>query len=100
MFYSGAGSCKMAPARKYLALDRYLESLPARQQVVLLTFQELEALLQQPLPASALVSGFWTSGRVAHWNWELSGFKARLNHNARTVEFRRRSLDRAGVPGS
>jgi hypothetical protein len=86
----------MAPLRKYVALDRYLESLPADQQAVLLTFDELEQLVGHPLPASALISYFWAGSYVARWNWEWSGFKARLNQNARAVEFSRRPLKGSG----
>jgi hypothetical protein len=84
------GSSKMSPPRKYVALDRYLESLPADQQVALLTFTELEQLVGHPLPPSASISYFWAGSSVARWNWEWSGFHARLNHNARAVEFSRR----------
>jgi hypothetical protein len=84
----------MAPARKYLPLDRYLEALPPEEQAVRLTFEELERLLGRPLPPSATLSYFWSGSSVARWNWEWSGFKARLDHRGRAVEFTRRTAAR------
>jgi hypothetical protein len=81
----------MAPARKYLPLDRYLEALPPEEQGVRLTFEQLEQLIGHALPPSAGLSYFWSGSSVARWNWEWSGFKARLDHRGRAVEFTRRA---------
>lgn len=81
----------MAPARKYLSLDRFLESLDPAVASVRLSFDELEAMLGHKLPPSALLSYFWSGSSVARWNWEWSGFKARLDHRDRAVEFTRRA---------
>jgi hypothetical protein len=44
---------------KYSALERYLQELPARQQGVVLTFQEVEAILNRKLPRSAYTYVKW-----------------------------------------
>ncbi|MGE5251233.1 MAG: hypothetical protein ACM3QS_13590 [Bacteroidota bacterium] len=44
---------------KYSALEHYLQSLPDRQQGVVLTFQELESILNTKLPHSAYTYLKW-----------------------------------------
>ena len=82
----------MPPARRYLALDRYLEAVPPEQQTVSLTFADLEALLGRPLPPSALLAHFWGSSAVGRSNWERSGFAAKLDRLGPLVTFTRRPL--------
>jgi hypothetical protein len=46
-------------AGKYQALEQYLQSLPADQHGVILTFQEIEQILKTRLPRSAYIYLKW-----------------------------------------
>jgi hypothetical protein len=45
--------------RKYLPLEQYLQCLPPEQQGVILTFQEIEQILDNKLPRSAYTYQKW-----------------------------------------
>jgi hypothetical protein len=81
----------MARARKFLALLDYLEALAPAQDAVRFTFAQLEALLGAPLPPSALLRTYWTSRTLAHYNWEFSGFGAKLDRAGPAVVFTRQA---------
>jgi len=80
----------MPPARKYLPLNRYLEQVPSADQTVSLTFAEMEKILGASLPPSAWLSHYWAGSSVARYNWERSGFAAKLDRLGRLVVFTRR----------
>src|SRR5437899_2057597 len=80
------------PPRKYLALNRYLETLSPDHHSVALTFAELETLLGSPLPASKVLPHYWSTGFIARYNWNLSGFTAKLDRLERRVIFTRRPV--------
>jgi hypothetical protein len=80
----------MPPARKYLQLNRYLESLDPEQSTATLTFAEIEARLGSSLPPSAWLAHYWAGSSVARYNWERSGFAAKLDRIGRLVVFTRR----------
>ena len=80
----------MPPARKYLPLNRYLESAEPQQMSVSLTFAEMEQILGSPLPPSAWLAHYWTGSTVARYNWERSGYAAKLDRLGRLVTFTRR----------
>lgn len=80
----------MPPARKYLPLNRYLEQLDPNQETVSITFTEIEEILGSALPPSAWLSHYWAGSSVARYNWERSGFGARLDRLGRLVVFTRR----------
>ncbi len=83
----------MPPNRKYVPLVRYLTALPEEQHTVRFSFAELEALLAAPLPASATLQAYWSGSGVARYNWELIGFRARLDRVHRTITFTRATTD-------
>jgi hypothetical protein len=80
----------MPPARKYLPLNRYLEAIPADTQSVCLTFAQMEEILGSELPPSAWLAHYWAGSSVARYNWERSGFGAKLDRLGRLVVFTRR----------
>ncbi len=80
----------MPPPRKYLPLNRYLENVPEDQQSISITFAQLEEILGSPLPPSAWLAHYWAGSSVARYNWERSGFSARLDRLGRLVVFTRR----------
>ncbi len=82
----------MPPARKYLPLNRYLENLEPDQATATLTFTEIEEMLGSVLPPSARLAHYWAGSSVARYNWERSGFAARLDRLGRLVVFTRRPL--------
>ncbi|MHB8574854.1 MAG: DUF7662 domain-containing protein [Dehalococcoidia bacterium] len=82
----------MPPPRKYLPLNRHLESLPADQASASITFAQLEEILGAPLPPSAWLAHYWAGSSVARYNWERSGFSARLDRLGRLVLFTRKPL--------
>ena len=53
---------RMAPL-KYQPLADYLVALPPETEAVTLTFPEIEALLGEPLPPTAVRTAFWTNAR-------------------------------------
>jgi hypothetical protein len=79
----------MTPARKYLPLNRYLEQVPPDEAQVSLSFQEIEDLLEASLPPSAWLPHYWSGSSVARYNWERSGFCAKLDRLQRRVTFTR-----------
>ncbi len=79
----------MPPARKYLPLNRYLEQVPAEIEAVCLSFREIEELLEAQLPPSAWLPHYWSGSSVARYNWERSGFSAKLDRLQRSVVFTR-----------
>lgn len=77
---------------KYAPLIRLLQSTPLEQEVVQLTTDEIEAILGEPLPASAFRPGFWTSpGLNASRAWKRLGFVVRLDRECRRVLFIRKA---------
>jgi hypothetical protein len=79
-------------AQAYLALHKYLTDRYAN--VVVLTFAQMEDLLDSPLPAPARRDpGWWNSddvNNVAHTNsWRLARRTAVANLVAQTVTFER-----------
>jgi hypothetical protein len=82
----------MPPARKYLPLNRYLEDLDPQQPTATLTFVEIEEKLGSALPPSAWLAHYWAGSSVARYNWERSGFAAKLDRLERLVVFTRRPL--------
>lgn len=80
----------MPPARKYLPLNLYLEAIAADQASIALTFQEVEQILGSSLPPSAWLTHYWAGSSVARYNWERSGFAAKLDRLGRLVVFTRR----------
>ncbi|HLZ69354.1 MAG TPA: hypothetical protein VKV26_05520 [Dehalococcoidia bacterium] len=87
----------MPPARKYLPLNRYLEDLSSDQQTIQLTFRQLEEILGAALPPSAWLAHYWAGSTVARYNWERSGFAAKLDRLDRLVEFKRRPSRRTAT---
>ena len=81
----------MPPARKYLPLNRYLEALSSDTECVSLTFKEMEEILGSALPPSAWLAHYWAGSSVARYNWERSGFGAKLDRLGRLVVFSRRA---------
>jgi len=79
----------MAKRRRYQPLLDVLATLPAEQTQLAFTLDELEAVLGEPLPASAatLTSNYWYGGSVAETNWLACGFTAHINRRMRTITF-------------
>jgi hypothetical protein len=80
----------MPPPRKYLPLNRYLEALPPDRPAESITFAKLEEILGAQLPPSAWLAHYWAGSSVARYNWERSGFSARLDRLGRLVVFTRK----------
>lgn len=77
---------------KYAPLIRLLRETPPEQEVVQLTTDEIEAILGEPLPASALRPGYWSSpGLNASRAWKRLGFVVRLDRECRRVLFIRKA---------
>ena len=77
---------------EYRALYTYLEHRYA--SVVVLTLEQIEALLGSPLPAPARTEPHWWTGDAAHLQphsaaWTGAGRTATPNLSARTVTFER-----------
>lgn len=94
--YGGHGHANGWPAShdrgKYAPLIRLLEGTPPEQEVVQLTTAEIEAILGEPLPASAFRPGYWTSpGLNASRAWKRLGFAVRLDRECRRVLFIRKA---------
>jgi hypothetical protein len=53
-------------AGKYTPLENYLRNLPASRRQVTLSFEQIEAILKTPLPASAYEDRRW-------WDHEKEG---------------------------
>ena len=86
-----ARSLPRVPA-EYLSLYTYLEHRYA--SVVVLTFEQIEALLGSALPAAARTERDWWTGAAAHLQrqsaaWTGAGRTATPNLSARTVTFER-----------
>jgi len=80
--------------REYASLYTYLEHRYA--SVVVLTFEQMEALLGFALPASACTERDWWTGAAVHpllhsAAWVEAGRVATPNLSARTVTFERSS---------
>jgi hypothetical protein len=82
----------MPPARKYLPLNRHLEAVDSGKATVALTFTEMEEILGSALPPSAWLAHYWAGSSVARYNWERSGFSAKLDRLGRLVVFTRRPM--------
>jgi hypothetical protein len=77
---------------EYVSLYTYLEHRYA--SVVVLTFEQMEALLGFALPASACAERDWWTGAAVHTHrhaaaWIGAGRRATPNLSARTVTFER-----------
>jgi hypothetical protein len=77
---------------EYLSLYTYLEHRNA--SIVVLTFEQMEALLGFALPASACTERDWWTGAAVHTHrqsaaWMGAGRTATPNLSARTVMFER-----------
>ena len=77
---------------EYLSLYTYLERRYA--SIVVLTFEQMEALLGFALPASACTERDWWTGAAVHTHshaaaWMGAGRTATPNLSARTVTFER-----------
>jgi hypothetical protein len=77
---------------EYVSLYTYLEHRYA--SIVVLTFEQMEALLGFTLPASASTERDWWTGAAVHTHrysaaWIGAGRTARPNLSARTVTFER-----------
>ncbi len=80
---------------KYSPLQAYLSSLPAEQKEITLSFEQIERILQDRLPLSAVRHGAWWANEVdgshveAHsWmdaGWKVEGF----DQKQKWVKFRR-----------
>jgi DNA-binding XRE family transcriptional regulator len=80
----------MSPKSKYQSLFKYLQQQPDEVPLEL-SFVELEAILQNPLPPSALVTrAWWANSRSAHSQaWQAAGWLVDdVNFNDRLVVFR------------
>ncbi len=69
----------MKQGTKYFPLFEYLATTADREEPVELTFEEIEDILQAPLPASAQRSRSWwanarTAGRVQSAAWMEAGY--------------------------
>jgi hypothetical protein len=82
----------MPPARKYLPLNRHLEQFGSEVENVSITFKEMEQILGSSLPPSAWLAHYWAGSSVARYNWERSGFGAKLDRLGRLVVFTRRPM--------
>ncbi len=77
---------------KYAPLIQLLRDTPIEQELVQLTTAEIEAILGEPLPMSALRSGFWSShGLNASRAWKRLGFVVRLDRSSQCVLFIRKA---------
>jgi hypothetical protein len=77
---------------EYVSLHTYLETRYA--SIVVLTFEQMEALLGFALPASACTERDWWTGAAVHTHrhsaaWVGAGRIATPNLSARTVTFER-----------
>jgi hypothetical protein len=79
----------MARGLKFHALVERLRALPADQQRLVLSFAEIEALADGPLPRGAWASTYWSNSTVSRKNWARCGFRARLHRHRCAVEFYR-----------
>jgi len=87
----------MAKRRRYQPLVDALVALPAGETRLTFTLAELEALLGQPLPATAKAAcGYWYSGSVAESNWLACGFTVHVNRRTHTLTFVRQEEDPDG----
>ena len=55
-------------AENYYRLEKYLRELPAEQEDITLTFETIEKILKEPLPAAAWEEHPW-------WENQKRGFK-------------------------
>jgi hypothetical protein len=77
---------------KYAPLIRLLRETPPDQEIVQFTSDEIEAILGEPLPASAFRPGYWSSpGLNASRAWKRLGFVVRLDRECRRVLFIRKA---------
>ena len=88
---ASGGSSPRVPA-EYLSLHTYLDHRYA--SIVVLTFEQMEALLGFALPAPASTERDWWAGDALHASrqasaWMGAGRKATPNLDARTVTFER-----------
>jgi|SRR4051812_4631518 hypothetical protein len=88
-------SAPRVPA-EYVSLYTYLEHRYA--SIVVLTFEQMEALLGFALPASACTERDWWTGAAVHARrhsaaWMEAGRTATPNLSARTVTFERPAAD-------
>jgi hypothetical protein len=83
---------------KYEPLENHLKSTPSRERVVTFRFDELNALLGTPLPASAYMHRAWwgnqreTTNRPQAKAWQSAGFEVDSVNQSRSigwVRFRR-----------
>ena len=74
--YSGSDLPKVMPdesmAGRYAPLEKYLRDLPVSQEDVTLTFESIEAILKEPLPASARKDYPW-------WENQKPGIQVKTN---------------------
>ena len=57
---------------KYSPLEKHLRDLPVSQEEVTLTFERLEQILNEPLPAAAREGGSW-------WDNQRQGLRVETN---------------------
>jgi hypothetical protein len=74
---------------KYQPLVEWLQALPLEQAEAQVSLAEIEALIGQPLPATASTRGFWTGGGRPGELWARAGFHARLGYRTKVVTFTR-----------
>lgn len=79
---------KQPEFRKYLPLDEWFKNQPASAEPIVLTFDQVEAILGAPLPKSATkLSTWWTNFQPKIQSHRT----AWLNHGWMVVEFDQRA---------
>ena len=80
-------------AGKYMSLEKYLRTLPLSQREVTLGFEQIEEILNNPLPSSAYEDQRWwrheTEGNHRNTrSWSNAGWMVEnLDVNAKWVKF-------------
>ncbi len=86
----------MARLRKFNQLAETLQAVPQEQDSIRLTFAQLEAMADGPLPRGAWTSSYWSNSTVSRKNWRPLGFSARLERHAQAVVFARQRRSAIG----
>lgn len=85
---------------KYTPLENYLRDLPATQQEVILSFEQIETILKSKLPSSAHEQSWWdhaTEGNHRNTRaWSNAGWKVdEVNFKAKCVKLVRAATARS-----
>jgi hypothetical protein len=84
-----SGDAYTRALKKCVPLTAWLAALPPDQESADLAFSEIEAIIGERLPPSALDPRYWSHSPATVSYWQRAGFRAHLHQHAQRVLFTR-----------